>query len=202
MIESAGYFPINKPDGSANSLTGALAVDAVNPAFPTAGQAVIGGANGTGGDTITVRFQTNPNDGISTCLGRTNTGASQFVYKITLQVDSTQNTLTCSDGSGAVANAIPLVPGVQKLEVTYGVNSASGTPNSNCPADSYNDTAFMTTNLLWTNVCSVVVKLTFTNPLRQPIPGGPVDQAQPATVTFTKVITIMSKAGHAVVSEG
>jgi type IV pilus assembly protein PilW len=193
MIESAGYFPTLKPDGSANSLGVALPTDGTT--FPTAGQALTGGGNGAGGDSIVVRFQTNPNDGVSSCLGHTNTGGGAVVYKNILQVDATQNALTCSDGNGVTA--VPLIGGIQKVTFLWGVNSSATQNNSNCPADTYMTTAqyVAATAMQQTNVCTVQVTLTFINPLYQPVPGGPVAPGQPQTVTFTKVIAVMSKAG-------
>jgi hypothetical protein len=41
----------------------------------------------------------------------------------------------------------------------------------------------------WTNVICVKVTLTFTNPLAAAQPG------QPATIPFTRVVTVMSRAG-------
>jgi hypothetical protein len=81
------------------------------------------------------------------------------------------------------------------MVVRYAVNTSSASTNSNCPADRYLLTSEMTTAIYWTNVCAVEVKLTFINPLHQPVPGGPVTPGQPATVEFTRVIGIMSKSG-------
>jgi type IV pilus assembly protein PilW len=195
MIESAGYFPTVLPGGALNSLANALPADA--PSFQP-GQAVSGGGNGAGGDAIVTRFSTNPNDGVSSCLGHTNTGAVPQLYKNTLQVDSVLKSLTCSDDNGVTA--VPLVPGVQQLTVLWGVNTQAGFPNANCPANTYVTTAVYEglTTTQQTNVCAVQITLTFTNPLYQLIPGGPITPGQPATVSFTKVIAIMAKTGPAV----
>jgi type IV pilus assembly protein PilW len=191
MVQSAGYFPITNPDGTVNSLPNVLVVD--NPSFATAGQSIWGGANGTGGDMIQVRFATLPNDGVSSCLGRPAPAGNvlPFIYKNELQVDPVAKQLTCSDNNGV--QAIPIVTGVQSMVILWGVNTTATTPNSNCPADTYLTSIQMTTNLQWTNVCTVDVTFTFTNPLatqkNQPVKG------QPATVSFRKVIAVMSKAG-------
>ncbi|MGH8209638.1 MAG: prepilin-type N-terminal cleavage/methylation domain-containing protein [Steroidobacteraceae bacterium] len=198
MVESAGYFPTVLPDGTANSLTSALPIDGTT--YPTAGQSISGAGNGMGGDSIVARFQTNPNEGVSSCLGHTNTTTGTVIYKNTLQVDSTQNALTCSDGNGVTA--VPLISGVQQLTILWGVNSSAAAANSNCPADTYLTTAQFAaaTNLEQTNVCTVQVTLVFTNPLYQPVPGGPVTPGQPHTITFTKLIAVMSKAGPVISS--
>ncbi len=192
MIESAGYFPTLNPDGTANSLAAALPQDGASLA---SGQALTGGGNGAGGDSIVVRFQTNPNDGVSSCLGHANTGAGQKVYKNILQVDSTQNALTCSDGNGVTA--VALIGGIKQVTFLWGVNSSATQPNVNCPADTYMTTAQYAAATLTqqTNVCTVQVTLTFSNPLYQPVAGGPITPGQPQTVTFTKLIAVMSKAG-------
>ncbi len=105
MIESAGYFPTLSPTGVQNVLEQSLLQDGTtNGTFQTAGQAITGGGNGSGGDMLMSRFLTNPNDGISSCLGRTTApGDSPTVYKNELKVDTPTNSLTCSDGNGVNA---------------------------------------------------------------------------------------------------
>lgn len=195
MIESAGYYPTLTPAGAQNSLAQALPVDGA--AFPTAGQGITGGTNVTGGDMLMSRFATNPNDGVSSCLGNPDPDAAgtivPHVFKNQLKVIN--NALTCSDGNGV--NAVPLVNGVQNVTLWWGVNTASTIANGGCPANSYLLTSdyIAQTPLIQTNVCSVRVILTFTNPMYQLIPGGPITPGQPPTVQFTKVIAVMVKAG-------
>jgi type IV pilus assembly protein PilW len=198
MVETAGYYPYQTA-GVINSQGTLLPVDGTTE-FATPGQAVVGGSNGGGGDMLISRFVTNPNDGISSCLGHTNTTASTFYYKNILQVDSTQNALTCSDDNGVTA--VVLVTNVQSLSVSWGVNTTAGSPNSNCPATTYYTTAQLlsvapstTQNLYWTNVCTVQVSLTFINPLAHLAANGAPTPGQPATVTFTKTITLMNRSG-------
>ncbi len=197
MIESAGYFPTLSPTGVQNVLEQSLLQDGTtNGTFQTAGQAITGGGNGSGGDMLMSRFLTNPNDGISSCLGRTTApGDSPTVYKNELKVDTPTNSLTCSDGNGV--NAVALVSGVQSVTLMWGVNTLAAAANSNCPANTYLQTSdyLNLTPLQQTNVCTVRVTLTFTNPLYQLIPGGPATPGQHPTVQFTKVIAIMAKAG-------
>jgi type IV pilus assembly protein PilW len=194
MVESAGFYPTLTPAGVQNTLALVLPVDGA--AFPTAGQGITGGTNGTGGDMLMSRFATNINDGVSSCLGNTNTGGvpQPHVYKNQLQVNAL-NQLTCSDGNGV--NAVPLVNGVKSVTLMWGVNTASTTANGGCPANTYLATSdyIAQTALVQTNVCSVQVNLTFINPMYQLIPGGPITPGQPQTVTFTKVIAVMVKAG-------
>jgi type IV pilus assembly protein PilW len=195
MIESAGYYPTLTPAGAQNVLALALPVD--GSAFPTAGQGISGGTNGAGGDMLMSRFATNPNDGVSSCLGNTNpnpAGTIQpYVFKNQLQV--TANVLTCSDGNGV--NAVPLVSGVNSVTLWWGVNTGSTIANGGCPANTYLATSdYITqTPLIQTNVCSVKVILKFINPMYQLIAGGPITPGQPQYVNFTKVIAVMVKAG-------
>jgi type IV pilus assembly protein PilW len=193
MIESAGYYPTLTPAGAQNVLGTVLFADGAF--FPTAGQGITGGTNGTGGDMLMSRFATNPNDGVSSCLGNTNTGGTPQpkIFKNELQV--TANVLTCSDGNGV--NAVPLVNGVKSVTLMWGVNTASTVANGGCPANTYLQTSdyIAQTPLIQTNVCSVQVTLTFINPMYQRIPGGPITPGQPQTVPFTKVIAVMVKAG-------
>jgi type IV pilus assembly protein PilW len=193
MIESAGYYPTLTPAGTQNVLATVLFADGAD--FPTAGQGISGGTNGAGGDMLMSRFATNPNDGVSSCLGRTNTGGGTqpLIFKNELQV--TNNLLQCSDGNGV--GAVTLVNGVQNVKLWWGVNTASTVANGGCPANTYLLTSdyIAQTPLIQTNVCSVKVQLTFTNPMYQLIPGGPFTPGQPQTVTFTKVIAVMVKAG-------
>jgi type IV pilus assembly protein PilW len=193
MIESAGYYPTLTPAGQQNVLATVLFADGTD--FPTAGQGITGGTNGTGGDMLMSRFATNPNDGVSSCLGNTNPGGGTQprIYKNKLQV--TGNFLTCSDSNGV--SAVNLVNGVQNVTLWWGVNTASTIANGGCPANTYLATSdyIAQTPLIQTNVCSVKVILTFTNPMYQLIPGGPTTPGQNPTVTFTKVIAVMVKAG-------
>jgi type IV pilus assembly protein PilW len=192
VIESAGYFPtVAVGQTGVNVLDNALGVDG----SLAAGQAVTAGPNTSGGDSITARYQTNPNDGVSSCLGRTNTTGSTQIFKNILQVDTTQNALTCSDGNGVTA--VPIVGGITNLTILLGVNTQATVTNANCPANTYvTTTQYATlTATQQTSVCTVQVTLTFVNPLYQPIPGAPPTPGQPSTVKFTKVIAIMAKTG-------
>jgi type IV pilus assembly protein PilW len=198
MIESAGYYPTLSPAGVLNVLETVLPQDGTtNGTFQTAGQGITGGGNGSGGDMLMSRFATNPNDGVSSCLGHTNTSGTTQIYKNELQVDTTKNSLTCSDGNGVTA--VPLVGGVQSVTLKWGVNTLASAANSNCPANTYLATSdyLNLTPLQQTNVCTVQVTITFTNPLYQLTPGGPVTPGQQnhQTVQFTKVIAVMVRAG-------
>lgn len=189
IIQTSGYFP----GAPTNVLTTELPA---NVQFVTAGQSIVGSANGSQGVNLVVRFETANNDGISTCLGNTNTTGGNNVYVNTFSVNA-QNQLTCNDSVNA--NTIPIVNGVSSLVVTYAVNTSSTSTNSNCPADSFLTTAQIigasNPGLYWSNVCAVRVTLTFINPLYQPVAGGPITPGQQPTVTISRLISIMNKAG-------
>jgi type IV pilus assembly protein PilW len=200
-IQGAGYYPTP----ATNSLTSALPVDGAQ--FPTAGQAFYGALNGTQGETLYVRFATNPNDGILNCIGNSNTGGSAVIWTQIFQVNASGQ-FTCQANFGtpnAGGTVTPLVSGMVSVTFQYGVNTiatTAGTSNANCPADTYLTTTNMAANnLYWTNVCSVLVTLIFNNPLYQPAGQPTPTQGQPQTVTFQRVIDIMSKVGVDVVND-
>jgi type IV pilus assembly protein PilW len=83
------------------------------------------------------------------------------------------------------AARLPLVTGVTNLQILYGVKTDF--TQANGAVDSYLNAAEMTP-ADWSNVISVKVTLTFTNPLANP-PG------QPATITFQRVIGVMNHNG-------
>ncbi len=184
VIQSAGYFP----DAATNPFATALPAAG---AFTTVGQVVTGGANpsGTGGDIITVRFQTDPGDGVLNCLGTSNSTGGRHIFINTFSIN-TQGQLVCElDNSG---NKVPLASGIQSLQIFYGVSSASTLTNAtDGQVDAYLPASQMTaTN--WTNVYSVKMQITFTNPLN----GQP---GQSPTITFSRVVGIMSRIGVNVV---
>ncbi len=183
IVQAAGYFP--------GAPTAVLTQELLaNAQFATAGQSVAGTDNGAQGVNLLIRFKTAGGDRIYNCFGSNPVGGGPTPYVNTFSVNA-NNQLTCSNGTitAAIAN------GVQKLEVRYAVNTSSTSTNSNCPADRYLTTAQMTQPIYWTNVCAVEIKLTFTNLLYQPVPGGPTTPGQPQTVVFTRLIGIMSKSG-------
>jgi type IV pilus assembly protein PilW len=195
VVQEAGYFPAP----ATNSQSAALPLDGSR--FQTPGQGVSGSTNnGTQGDNLVVRFATFQGDGVLNCVGGSNTangnGSSNqgYVFTQTFQVNTT-NQLTCQPNTGIAA--VPLVNGMVSMTLKFGVNTI-GAAGSNCPADTYVPTADMT-QTYWTNVCSVLVTLTFINPLYQPA-GQPLPTpGQNQNVTFQRVIGIMSKSGTDVV---
>lgn len=178
VIQSAGYFP----DPTSN--TASLTLTA-SGSFATS-QTVTGTYSATApGDTISVRYMTASGDGVLNCSGSSNATGGNQLYVNTFSVVNGQ--LVCS------MNGTPytLVGGVQSLSVQslsvlYGVKTDFTVDNNN--VDIYLTAAQMTaTN--WKNVISVMVTLTFNNPLY--VAG----QGQPQTLTVQRVVGVMSKIG-------
>jgi hypothetical protein len=117
--------------------------------------------------------------------------------------------LGCSIDGGQTF--VPLVRNVINLTVDFGINSAATNANTiGVPVDGYVGitdanvpsmaNALAANPVQWTNVYSVKVKVTFVNPLYQPIPNQPPAPGQLPTVTFTRVIGVMSRVGVDVAS--
>ncbi len=196
VIQNAGYF-------DPNSITAAAAMPAVAATGLATGQALAasqglsGAGNGTTGDIILVRYATNGTasaapDGIENCNGGTN--ATQTTFTNTLFVASASrggvaSALWCSlDGSISTASAIPLVNGVENMQIYYGVATTPGANN----VDTYMTAAEVQAAADWANVSSVRVTVTFLNPLyRQAGYTSAADQY----VYLTRVIPIQGRTG-------
>ena len=214
VVEMAGYYPNPELNTISNELP------PVAPFFATTGQVIYGMAN-TGivntkpafGDVLVVRYNAAANEDVINCQGTsngTNGGPVSYINEFAVvQPDpNSPPVLACSiDGQ----NFVPLVKNVTNLTVDYGINSTATSANTiGVPVDGYvgitdPNTPSMANALAvnpaqWTNVYSVKVKVTFVNPLSQPIPNQPADPSQPATITFTRVIGVMSRVGVDVAS--
>jgi type IV pilus assembly protein PilW len=183
VIQSAGYFP----DPTTN--TSALLI----PAAPfTSGQSMAGTYSAAvPGDTISVRYLTAPGDGILNCSGQSNTnavGSPPAMYVNTFQILNGQLVCTMNGTqynlvSGATNSSTAL--GVTNMSVLYGVKILAGAGNN---VDTYLNASQMLP-IYWGSVVSVLVTLTFTNPLY--VAGT----AQPATISIQRVIDVMSQVG-------
>lgn len=194
VIQSSGYFPDPTKNTQGGSLVAGGSFVAGQPMFGTYSAAVPG-------DSISVRYMTAPGDGILNCSGGSNTnpvGGANVLYVNTFQVDSTTGQLTCTmnaiTGATTVTNTYNLVTGatnstttlgVTNLTVLYGVNTAAVGNN----VDTYLNASQMTP-ANWNNVISVLVKLTFTNPLYT----GP-GLGQPKSISIQRVIGVMNQLG-------
>jgi type IV pilus assembly protein PilW len=182
VIQSAGYFPAPYPPYN-NTLNGSLV--AAGPF--AAGQPFYGTYSASApGDQISVRYMTASGDSILNCTGLPNTSGANVLYVNTFQVqqDASGNwQLTCTV-NGTQYN---LVSGVTNLSVLYGVKeNAAATGNS---ADTYMNATQVTAAGLWSSVISVMVQLTFTNPMYAP------NLTQPPTILVQRVISVMGQSG-------
>jgi type IV pilus assembly protein PilW len=187
VIESSGYFP------NPVLYTQVGSFPAIAP-FTNAGQSVFGvSAASAQGDTITVRYVTQPADNIINCTGGTNTSGSNVLWVNAFSIDANNNLNCTLSNNGVAAAATPLVSGVTNMSILYGVKTNFSVTNTS--ADSYLTAAQMTA-ADWSNVISVQVSLTFTNPLYGGGPGSTTyNTGQPPTITFSRVICVMAKGG-------
>jgi type IV pilus assembly protein PilW len=180
VIESTGYFP----DPVNN--TGALLMPA-NVTFVAPGQAVFGTfAAAAPGDSISIRFAAAAGDAnLFNCLGLTNTAAATDVFTNTFSVNA-QKQLQCTATSllGTFPpRTVPLVTGVEKLTILYGIKRSANDTGS-C-ADTYLDASVMAV-ADWSSVCSVSVAIRFTNP---------IPPQNPPNITIRRIISTMAAAG-------
>jgi len=172
VIETAGYFP----DPTTNT---SAALTATAPF--AAGQAIAGTYNAAApGDTIRARYVTASGDGILNCSGSSNTSGANQIYVNVFRVIGGQ--LACTMNG----TQYRLVDGVQNFSVLYGVKT-DFTVDDNT-VDTYLNASQMTA-ANWSNVITVTVTLTFTNPIY--IAGS----GQPQTITFQRVVGVMGRAG-------
>jgi len=177
VIQQAGYYP------------GAQTIDATTalPAsalFATAGQYVAGSPNATPayGDTVSVRYQGDSTNSVLDCLGSVipNGTTEEMTFSVT-QIGSQPLGLYCSINGAA---AVPLIPNVTKLSVTYGVDS-----NSSGSTNAYLTSAQVGAGAFWTSVLSVKIALLFGNPLF----GQPGQTIQ--YLPFNRVVAVLSRTG-------
>jgi type IV pilus assembly protein PilW len=179
VIQQGGYFP----DPTTNTLSGTLIAS-----VPFANSQAMTGlySAATPGDTIYVRYMTAGGDGILNCSGLSNpVGGPNTVYVNQFNVVAGVPTgqLTCTM-NGTVYT---LVNGVTNLTVLYGVKTNLAAVGNN--VDTYLNAGQMTASN-WQNVISVLIQLTFTNPLYTQAGLG-----QTKTVTIQRVVDVMNQTG-------
>jgi len=197
VVQAGGYFVLNA--GNLGQ-TQALQLQAV-PAYglTQAGQAFAGTQNAAAPeDSVTVQYQTASGDGVINCIGQTNTTGGLVTYVNTFSIlpdASGTPTLMCTlvpvvAGVPGAAIQYPLVSGVQNLQVYYGVKTAGGADDQQ--VDTYLRASELNANpALWLSVVCVRIQLTFNNPLYSA--ANPA--AQPQTISFSRVVNVMNKAG-------
>jgi type IV pilus assembly protein PilW len=175
VVESAGYFP----DPTNNR---ALDVFPAQAPFASQLQTLYSPPSAAAApiDSLYVRYATAATSNMELCDGTT-AGAATYTSWFYVATDASgQSALYCQIGANA---PVELVTGVTNMTVLYGINT-TGLDNN---VDSYLNPSQMT-NADWLNVTSVVVTLSFTNPLY----SGNANM-QPPTVTFRQVIGVMSR---------
>jgi type IV pilus assembly protein PilW len=176
VIQSAGYFPDPTLNTQASTLT------AVAPF--SSGQAISGTYSATApGDQINVRYMTASGDNILNCSGLANTTGANQLYVNSFQV--LNNQLVCTM-NGVAYN---LVSGVTNLKILYGVKANAAAPGND--VDTYMSADNVSAGLLWNNVITVMVNLTFTNPLYT----AGINDGQLPTVQIQRVVGVMNQTG-------
>jgi type IV pilus assembly protein PilW len=189
VIQAAGYFP----DPNLETVTGAL--PQVAP-FVMDGEGIWGTHNAAPpGDTLYVQYLTALNDGVINCTGGTNTTNPKLRYINKFSADALGN-LNCQVNNNAPVAVIsptgvqqtPLAGGVTNMQILYGVKTILATVNNN--ADTYLNATQVNAANLWGSVICVKVTLTFDNSAMHQSQAR-----QPATIQFTRVVTVMSRGG-------
>jgi type IV pilus assembly protein PilW len=185
VIEQAGFYPTPYN----------ITIDKVflpGGAFTQAGQVVSGTTNPdtsatSVGDQLYVRYEPDATGTVLGCTGSAELANNVHTYLFQVKTVNGTNALVCSVDGG---NDVVLVNGVSKVNIYYGTYSAGATALAPGPVDSYlTATQLNVTPLMWTNVYSVKLVLTFPNPL--------FGQAGQNTqyITFTRVVSLMSRTG-------
>ena len=197
VTQMAGYFP----NPTANTLDGSLPATAP---FQNAGQSIFGTFSTTApGDSISVRYMTAGSDGILNCSGLSNTnavGGANILYVNTFSIVNGQ--LVCTLTSSAaptpvqynlvngVTNATTAagLGGVVNLSILYGVKTNAGAAGN--AVDTYLNASQVTAANDWNSIISVLIELTFTNPL---FTNG--STTQPKTLEIQRVVGVMNQLG-------
>jgi type IV pilus assembly protein PilW len=184
VVQSAGYYP--DPilmTATTEFKAGPVIFTGQSLSFAADGQYITGATNTTAaGDTLVVRFETSGtgSDNVIDCTGHQWTGKAVIVNTLTL--DANNNLLCAINGQ----TPIQLVNGVTNIQVWYGLKTDFSVDNNQ--VDTYVPTADMQ-SADWPNVISLRLTLTFKNPLYKE--AGQTSQ----TLDFTRVVTVMNRAG-------
>ena len=194
VVQAGGYLP--------DPVAWTPAASLVQTGNWEAGQALSGThVVAAPGDTLRVRFRTAINDGVILCDGSTNTaqGATHAftnTFSVQLNANPALTGLYCQAdnlGPSAAAPGVLLVAGIVNMKIYSGVKR-------NFAAADYNVDTYLTADQMcsplvnpcgsddWSNVSSVRVILTFTNPL-----AG--QAGQPAQIQFERLVQVMGRAG-------
>jgi type IV pilus assembly protein PilW len=188
VVQNAGYYNTNLYQSAQTAWPAAVA-DAVSATTLAPGQAISGThTSSTAPDILVARYATTGTDNVINCTGSTSTTPQNYVntfYVLPNTPGNTNYALYCTY-DGTTNNAVPLVIGVENMQVWYGISTAAGTNN----VDTYK-TADLMTAANWANVTSVRVTLTFVNPMYSTATAA----QEPQFVYFTRVIALQGRTG-------
>lgn len=183
VVQEGGYFP----DPTVEAVDTAL--PAVTP-FAIAGQGVYGISGASpGNDVLYVRYKTAPTDGVMDCTGATNVGGANEI--VVNEFSVLNNQMVCTVSDNGATTTYPLVNNVTGMTVEYGIDT-----NGDGSADEYMAASAITA-ANWSNVVSVKVVLTFTNPFAHTTSVG-TSSATTGILTLTRTIALLSRYGTAV----
>jgi len=189
VIKSTGYYP--NPVIYTQAASFPVKNYNANANFTFAGQSLVGtGAYAAGSNVITSRYLTTGTDNVINCSGNPSGVGQAATFVNTFSLDGNGN-LQCTlivivGATVGQPTTVPLISGISNMQIYYGVqtNGAAAT-NS---VDTYMDAPTVTAGSYWNSVKSIMVTLTFVNPMF----GQP---KQPQTIQFTRVIAVMDKNG-------
>lgn len=183
-VHNAGYFVTYTNFTRADAF---VATSGVNPdATDFSSAQFITGSVGSTNDTLDIRYQTADGDTLTNCQGGTNsTGTGAPVTWVNTFAINAANQLTCSVGvNGApppASDPMVLADQVASMKIFYGVDTAGqGNVDTYLPASAM-------TPVLWGQVRSVQLRLTFLDPIKSK-PGAP----QPLPSALAQTISLMN----------
>lgn len=206
VVQNAGYMP--NPVVGGQTLNSFLTETYGGVSF--SGSQVVGGIYNASapGDTFAIRFFAPAQDINSTiinCAGQSNASAATLLwYTNVFSVANVNGTfwLQCqargnNNGAPGTPQTVNLIPNVTNISVLYGLGSATGASVSDYSVVQYLNAAQVTalTNG-WLYVTCVKVTLTFLLPQYGTVGGQMMSSAATnSTITFQRVIPIMSRVG-------
>ncbi len=183
VVQAAGYFPDPTSNAQADVFTASGAFASL--------QAITGTYSATApGDTISVRYMTANNDGVLNCSGVPNTTGGNLMYVNKFEVSNGQLVCTTNATQYNLVSGATNGTGVTNMTVLYGVKTNAGAAGNT--VDTYMNASQMNT-ANWNSVISVLVRVTFTNPLYDALHSA--GQAQPQTLSIQRVIGVMNQVG-------
>jgi type IV pilus assembly protein PilW len=187
-VQSAGYFPNPMINNSSTFFTAVTTAQTYTGGQTlAAGQSMSGAhASATAPDSLVLRYTSGGGDNIINCAG--GTVAAQTTWTQTITIDANNN-LECIFNDGATTTTVQMIAGITNFQVQYGVQTqGSALYNS---VDTYLYADQVTAGNYWSQVRSVIVKLTFDNPLK----GQPGQSTVGASINFSRAIVVMNKTG-------